>query len=109
MKYQAIWNNTIIAEAKNEEILKIEGNIYFPNSAVRKEFLDASQTHTTCPWKGLASYYTLVVDGVENPDAAWFYANPKEGSEKLVAEWNQGRGDFQNYIAFWKGVDIKEI
>ncbi len=92
---KAIWNNKLIAES-NKTII-VENNHYFPADAVSKDFIKPSSTHTTCPWKGVASYYTLVVDGKENPDAAWFYPNPKPAAENI-----------KGYIAFWKGVTVSE-
>ena len=90
---KAIWNNTIIAES-NDTII-VENNHYFPPDAVKKEFFTSSGTHTTCPWKGIASYYTLTVDGKENKDAAWYYPAPKEAAQQI-----------KGYIAFWKGVQV---
>jgi uncharacterized protein (DUF427 family) len=97
---KAIWNTAVIAECEDKEIITIEGNAYFPPTALMKEYFIKSDTHTTCPWKGLASYYTVVVDGINNPDAAWYYASPKEGSVERVG------ADFANYVAFWNGVEI---
>jgi len=91
---KAIWNNQVIAES-NDTIV-VEGNHYFPADAVKKEYLQPSDTHTTCPWKGLASYYTLQVDGKINKDAAWYYPEPKEAAKEI-----------KNYIAFWKGVKVE--
>lgn len=90
---KAIWNGKIIAES-NETIV-VENNHYFPPQSVKKEFLKKNDTHTLCPWKGEASYYTLEVDGQINKDAAWYYPNPKSAA-----------ADLWNYIAFWKGVQI---
>ncbi|HUZ61705.1 MAG TPA: DUF427 domain-containing protein [Hanamia sp.] len=92
---KAIWNNQVIAES-NDTII-VEGNHYFPADAVNKEFLKPSDTHTTCPWKGFASYYTLQVDGKTNEDAAWYYPEPKEAAKEI-----------KNRIAFWKGVQVKQ-
>lgn len=91
---KAIWNNETIAES-NDTIV-VENNHYFPPSAVNEKFLKVSDKHTTCPWKGLASYYTLQVNGDENKDAAWFYPNPKAAAENI-----------KGYVAFWKGVQIQ--
>lgn len=90
---KAIWNGTVIAES-NDTIV-VENNYYFPPQAVKKEYLKPSETHTTCPWKGEASYYTIEVEGKTNNDAAWFYPNPKPKAK-----------DLKNYIAFWRGVEI---
>ena len=90
---KAIWNDQIIAES-NQTVV-IEGNHYFPPTSIAKRFFKASTTHTTCPWKGEASYYTLSVNGKENPDAAWFYPNPKAAASEI-----------KDHVAFWKGVSI---
>jgi uncharacterized protein (DUF427 family) len=73
---KAIWNNQIIAES--DDTVLIEGNHYFPIDSVKKEFLKDSGTTSVCPWKGMANYYTLEVDGEQNSDAVWFYATPSE-------------------------------
>lgn len=91
---KAIWNNQVIAESN--ETLVIEGNHYFPMESVKKEFLQPSDAKSTCPWKGLASYYTLEVNGEENKDAAWYYPEPKHAAEEI-----KGR------VAFWKGVKVQ--
>jgi len=91
---KAIWNDEIIAES-NDTIV-IENNHYFPLEAVNKYFLKKSDTHTTCPWKGVASYYSLDVNEKLNKDAAWYYPEPKKEAEEI-----------KNYIAFWKGVIVK--
>ncbi|MBF6595406.1 MAG: DUF427 domain-containing protein [Thermaceae bacterium] len=91
---KAIWNGKIIAES-NDTIV-VEGNHYFPANSVRKEFLQDSPTHTTCPWKGLASYYSLNVDGQTNKDAAWYYPQPKDAAKQITG-----------YVAFWKGVQVE--
>ena len=90
---KAIWNNEVIAES-NDTIV-IENNHYFPPSAVKKDFLQPSGTHTHCPWKGDASYYSLSVNGQVNKDAAWYYPAPKDAASEI-----------KDYIAFWKGVVI---
>jgi uncharacterized protein (DUF427 family) len=73
--FKAIWNGEIIANSSKGEI--VEGNYYFPPDSVKNEFLKNSETHTTCPWKGIASYYDIVVKGEVNKDAAWYYPKPK--------------------------------
>lgn len=98
---KAVWNKVTIAEAPQDDLIRIEGNWYFPPDSVANEYLKPSDTHTTCFWKGEASYYTVIVEGQENKDAAWCYPQPQEGSVERV-----GR-DFANYIAFWHGVEIK--
>lgn len=90
---KAIWNNEVIAES--DETIVIEGNHYFPPSSIKKEFFKSSDTHTVCPWKGTASYYTLEVNGEKNQDAAWFYPETKEMANNI-----------QNYVAFWNGVEV---
>ncbi|QEM13021.1 MULTISPECIES: DUF427 domain-containing protein [Mucilaginibacter] len=92
---KAIWNNQVIAES-NDTIV-VENNHYFPKESVKAEYLKETDIHTTCPWKGKASYYTLDVDGKENQDAAWYYPEPKEAAKNIT-----------NYVAFWKGVKITE-
>jgi uncharacterized protein (DUF427 family) len=94
---QAMWNDTVIAQS--DETMVIEGNHYFPADSVNKEFFTDSDLHTTCPWKGEASYYTVTVDGEVNQDAAWYYPQPKPTAIEAV-------GDFSNYVAFWHGVEV---
>jgi len=90
---RAIWNDEVIA--KSDKTIVVENNHYFPADAVDKKYLKPSDTHTTCPWKGEASYYTLDVNGKENKDAAWYYPHPKDAAKNI-----------ENYIAFWKGVQV---
>lgn len=92
---KAIWNGQVIADS--DKTINVEGNQYFPADSVKKEFLTSSDTHTTCHWKGVASYYTLEVDGQENKDAAWYYPSPSNMADKL-----------KNYVAFWRGVTIEK-
>ena len=92
---KAIWNNQVIAES-NETIV-VEGNHYFPEASVKKEFFTSSETKTQCPWKGKASYYNIVVNGEENEDAAWYYSSPKEAAKEI-----------KGYVAFWKGVAVSK-
>jgi len=92
---KAIWNNQVIAES-NDTIL-IENNHYFPANSIKKEFFKSSDTHTTCHWKGVASYKTLEVNGETNKDAAWYYPEPKEMAKSIAG-----------YYAFWKGVKIEK-
>jgi len=91
---KAIWNGAIIAES--DKTINIEGNQYFPLESVNKKFLSSNEKHTVCPWKGTASYYNIVVDGKINNDAAWYYPEPKALASKI-----------KDYVAFWKGVEIK--
>lgn len=90
---RATWNGVVLAES--DDTIVVEGNHYFPAEAVRDEYFVPSSTTTVCGWKGTASYRTVVVDGEENPDAAWFYPDPKEAASEIA-----GR------IAFWKGVQV---
>ncbi len=92
---KAIWNGATIAESADTVV--VEGNHYFPLSSVRSDYLRESTTHTTCHWKGEASYYNLVVGAAVNPDAAWYYPSPKEAAKQIA-----GR------VAFWKGVQVIE-
>jgi uncharacterized protein (DUF427 family) len=92
---KAIWNDIVIAESTNCEI--IENNYYFPPEDVKKQYLRKSDTRSTCPWKGKAHYYDVIVNNEENKDAAWYYPEPKSAAEKI-----------KNYVAFWNGVVIKE-
>ncbi len=90
---KAVWNGVVIAES--DDTVVVEGNHYFPESALRREFVLESAHHTTCGWKGTASYYSLQVNGSENRDAVWYYPTPKAGAEQVA-----GR------VAFWKGVQV---
>lgn len=92
---KAIWKGKVLAESDRTEV--VEGNHYFPAEALRKEFFKPSETHSTCPWKGIASYYSIEVDGEKNPDAAWYYPEPKPAARNIA-----GR------VAFWKGVRIEK-
>ena len=92
---KAIWENTVLAESEHTKV--VEGNHYFPPDSIKKDFFHTSQTHTTCPWKGLASYYNIEVAGKSNPDAAWFYPEPKEAAKSI-----------KDYVAFWHGVKVSE-
>lgn len=92
---KAVWNGAVIAES--DATVVVEGNHYFPPEAVRRDYLLESDTHTTCPWKGLASYYTIVVEGKRNANAAWYYPSPSPAAHKIAG-----------YIAFWKGVRVVE-
>jgi len=92
---KALWKGKIIAET--EEVEVVEGNYYFPPKSVHKEFLKESSTHSTCPWKGKASYYDVIVGGETNKDAVWYYPEPKPAAKNI-----------KDYIAFWKGIEIKK-
>jgi uncharacterized protein (DUF427 family) len=91
---KAIWNDQIIAES--EETVVVEGNHYFPPSSINKEFYKETETHTMCPWKGTASYYSLHVNGEENKDAAWYYPEVSELAKNI-----------KGYVAFWKGIKVE--
>jgi len=91
---KASWNGEVIAES-NETIV-VEGNHYFPPSAIKPEHFQPSETHTVCGWKGTASYYNVVVNGQVNKDAAWFYPDTKEAANNI-----------KGYVAFWKGVRVE--
>jgi len=82
---KASWENTIIAESKRTVV--VEGNHYFPPESIKSEYFQASETHTTCPWKGLASYYDLRVGNNVNKDAAWYYLEPKEAAKSVQPSW----------------------
>jgi uncharacterized protein (DUF427 family) len=92
---KATWSNTVIAESDTFEL--VEGNVYFPPSAVKRSYFKDSSTHTTCPWKGEASYYDVVVNGQTNKDAAWYYPAPKDAAKNI-----------KDHIAFWKGVTVSQ-
>ena len=96
MTYRATWNGTVLAES--DDTVVVEGNHYFPVEDVSLEHFRPSETHTTCHWKGLASYYDVVVDGKDNRDAAWYYPEPSQAAEKI-----KGR------IAFWRGVKVEPV
>ena len=91
---RAIWNGQVIAESERCEI--VEGNHYFPPEAVKREFLQPSETHTTCGWKGIASYYDVTAGGKVNKDAAWYYPAPKPAAQNIAG-----------YVAFWKGIKVE--
>ena len=90
---KAIWKDTVVAQS--DDTVVVEGNHYFPSAALKPEYTLSSNTKTMCSWKGQASYLTLFVDGDANPDAVWFYPDPKEGAAQI-----KGR------VAFWKGVQV---
>ncbi len=89
----ATWNGTVIAES--DDTVVVEGNHYFPKDSVRQELLRESDTHSVCPWKGTASYYSLEVDGQTNPDAVWYYPEPKDAAKHIT-----------DHVAFWRGVEV---
>lgn len=91
---KAIWNGQVIAESDHCEV--VEGNRYFPPDAVKRQFLRPSGKHTTCGWKGVASYYDVVVNGETNKDAAWYYPDTKPAADNI-----------KGYIAFWRGIKVE--
>jgi uncharacterized protein (DUF427 family) len=91
---RAVWNGTVIAES--DDTVVVEGNHYFPASSVDSSLLRPSATHTFCPWKGTASYWTIEVDGRTNTDAAWFYPDPTARAEQI-----------RDRVAFWRGVVVE--
>ncbi len=90
---KATWNGQVIAES--DDIVKVDGNAYFPMTSVKQGILRDSATHSVCPWKGTASYYSLDVAGQQNKDAAWFYPEPKQAAAEI-----------KDRVAFWKGVTV---
>ena len=97
---KAVWNGQVIADADEDELIKIEGNWYFPPSAIKDEHYSDSDMRTECFWKGTASYYDVTVDGKTNDGAAWYYPQPKDGSIERVSK------DYTDYVAFWRGVEV---
>ena len=91
---RAVWNGAVLAEAP--ETVRVEGNHYFPVDSLRREYFSDSATTTMCPWKGTAHYYTVTVDGQANPDAAWYYPEPKSAASEI-----------RDHVAFWKGVKVE--
>jgi uncharacterized protein (DUF427 family) len=92
---KAIWNGVVLAES--DETIVVKANHYFPPDSIKREHFRSSDTHTICPWKGMASYYDVVVDGEVNKDAAWTYPEPKEAARHIT-----------DYVAFWRGVQVRE-
>lgn len=91
---KAIWNGAVLAESDHTVV--VEGNHYFPADAINQEYFKASGHHTTCPWKGEASYHTLQVGSSTNENAAWYYPAPKDAAKNIAG-----------HIAFWKGVTVE--
>lgn len=92
---KALWKNQILAES-NQTIV-IENNHYFPLSSINNQYFSNSDTTTICPWKGTASYYSIIINGEENTDAAWYYPEPKDAAKEI-----------KNYVAFWNGVEVSD-
>jgi len=91
---KATWKGKVLAESDDVQI--VEGNVYFPPESLNREYFSKSETRSTCPWKGLANYYHLEVDGEVNEDAAWYYPDPKEAAKHI-----------KDHVAFWKGVQVE--
>jgi uncharacterized protein (DUF427 family) len=91
---KAIWEGAVLAESSRT--VEVEGNQYFPYDAIKPEYFKPSVTHSTCPWKGIASYYTVEVNGKQNPDAAWYYPDPKSAAKQI-----------KDHVAFWRGVKVE--
>ena len=89
----ASWNGVTIAESSEYEV--VEGNVYFPRSALREQYFAPSATTSVCGWKGTANYFDVIIDGQKNPDAAWYYADPKPAAVNI-----------RGYVAFWRGVTV---
>jgi uncharacterized protein (DUF427 family) len=94
--HTATWNDVVIAKANDDEVEIVEGNVYFPLSAVNRDLLSPSDKVTTCPWKGSANYYNVEAGGKTNPDAAWTYRTPLDAAKHI-----------KDRIAFWRGVKIE--
>ena len=92
---KATWNGAVLAES--DDTIIVEGNHYFPPNSIKREYFRESNKHTTCPWKGLASYYDIVVDGKVNKEASWYYPSPKDAAKQIT-----------RYVAFWRGVQVRE-
>ena len=91
---RATWSGAVLAESNAFEI--VDGNVYFPPAALNREHVKESSAHTTCSWKGVASYYDVVVGDKTNKEAAWYYPEPKDAAKKI-----------KGYVAFWKGVKVE--
>ena len=91
---KAIWNGEVIAES--DDTVVVEGNHYFPESSLNKQFLTFSNHRSSCPWKGQAHYHSLMVDGSLNENAVWYYPDPSEAA-----------GHIKGRVAFWKGVKVE--
>lgn len=92
---KAVWNGKVVAES--DTCVTVDGTVFFPESSVNREYLRPSSTTSTDPWKGQAKYYTILIDGQENPDAALYYPNPKPAARNI-----------KGHIAFWRGVEIEK-
>lgn len=94
---QAIWNGATIAQASDDAVEVVEGNVYFPLQAVHQDYLQPSDTTSQCPWKGTANYFDVVVDGKRNRDCAWVYRQPFEAARQI-----------KDHVAFWRGVEVEK-
>ena len=92
---KAVWEDKVLAES--DKTIVVENNHYFPPDSIKREFFAASEKHTTCHWKGIASYYHVQIGDKVNQDAAWFYPDPKEAAKSI-----------EDYVAFWRGVKVSE-
>ncbi len=92
---KAVWKDTVIAQS--DATVVVEGNHYFPPESIHKRYFVPSDTHTVCPWKGKAHYYSIKIDGDINKDAAWYYPKTSDAAKPI-----------ENYIAFWRGVEVRE-
>jgi uncharacterized protein (DUF427 family) len=92
---KAMWEGAVLAESN--QTVEVEGNQYFPPDAIKREYFKSSTHQSRCPWKGLASYYSIEVNGKQNRDAAWYYPEPKEPAAQI-----------KDYVAFWKGVKVEK-
>ena len=95
MTIRATWNGVVLAET--DDTVVVEGNHYFPRESLKQEYFSDSSKHTVCPWKGTASYLSVSVDGARNPDAAWYYPQPKSAAANI-----------ENRVAFWRGVVVEQ-
>ena len=92
-KMKAMWKDKVLAES--DSTIVVEGNHYFPPGDIKFEYFQKSETHTVCSWKGIASYYNIVIDGEVNKDAAWYYPETKPAAKEI-----------KNYVAFWRGIKV---
>ena len=92
---KAVWEDKVLAES--DKTIVVEGNHYFPPDSIKREYFAPSDTHTTCHWKGVASYYHVRIGHKSNPDAAWYYPEPKAAANSI-----------KDYVAFWRGVKVSE-
>lgn len=96
MEYQAVWQGEVLA--RSAETIGVEGNRYFPPDSLNMEFFERTRTRSVCPWKGLASYYSVTVDGLTNRNAAWYYPHPSFLARRI-----------KGHVAFWSGVQVHEV